>query len=220
MPIIQDLIGRIPDPQAQAKAAAEMQTKLIDVLSASDSAQIQVDAAEAANPSVFVSGWRPFVGWLCAIGLGVQTIAYPTPASAPCSRASTPLPEREGVSKTQSIIERISSIACGPASEAATMRTPRMRPTKKQILCIPDLSHEMMHSTSLLRIAQSCLDQFEKARFKFGNCREAVILAGSDKLLDCFKRAVTNSDVEVILHCEGGEVGKSVTSRGVVEKRP
>ncbi|MCW2242281.1 holin family protein [Azospirillum canadense] len=77
MPIIQDLIGRIPDPQAQAKAAAEMQTKLIDVLSASDAAQLQVNAAEAANPSVFVSGWRPFVGWLCAIGLGVQTIAYP-----------------------------------------------------------------------------------------------------------------------------------------------
>ncbi|MCW2243563.1 holin family protein [Azospirillum canadense] len=77
MPIIQDLIGRIPDPQAQAKAAAEMQTKLIDVLSASDAAQLQVNAAEAVNPSVFVSGWRPFVGWLCAIGLGVQTIAYP-----------------------------------------------------------------------------------------------------------------------------------------------
>ncbi|MCW2242821.1 holin family protein [Azospirillum canadense] len=77
MPIIQDLIGRIPDPQAQAKAAAEMQTKLIDVLSASDAAQLQVNATEAANPSVFVSGWRPFVGWLCAIGLGVQTIAYP-----------------------------------------------------------------------------------------------------------------------------------------------
>ncbi|MCW2239239.1 holin family protein [Azospirillum canadense] len=77
MPIIQDLIGRIPDPQAQAKAAAEMQTKLIDVLSASDAAQLQVNAAEAVNPSVFASGWRPFVGWLCAIGLGVQTIAYP-----------------------------------------------------------------------------------------------------------------------------------------------
>ena len=77
MPIIHELVGRIPDPQAQAKAAAEMQTKVIDVLSASDSAQLQVNATEAAHSSLFVAGWRPFVGWLCAIGLGVQTIAYP-----------------------------------------------------------------------------------------------------------------------------------------------
>lgn len=77
IPIVQDLIGRIPPaPQAQATGAAEMQTKLIDVLSASDAAQLQADAAEAANPSMFVSDWRPFVGWLCAIGLGVQAIAY------------------------------------------------------------------------------------------------------------------------------------------------
>lgn len=77
MPLIQDLVGRIPDPQAQAKAAAEMQTKLIDVLAAQDAAQLQVNAAEAANPSVFVSGWRPAVGWLCVLGLGVQTVVYP-----------------------------------------------------------------------------------------------------------------------------------------------
>lgn len=77
MPIIQDLIGRIPDPQAQAKATAEMQTKLIDVLSASDAAQLQVNQTEAANSSLFVSGWRPAVGWLCVLGLGVQTVAYP-----------------------------------------------------------------------------------------------------------------------------------------------
>ncbi|AWJ83321.1 hypothetical protein TSH58p_07140 [Azospirillum sp. TSH58] len=77
MPIITELVGRIPDPQAQAKAAAEMQAKVIDVLSASDSAQLQVNAAEAAHPSLFVAGWRPAVGWLCVLGLGVQTVVYP-----------------------------------------------------------------------------------------------------------------------------------------------
>ena len=27
--------------------------------------QIDTNKAEAANPSIFVSGWRPFIGWVC-----------------------------------------------------------------------------------------------------------------------------------------------------------
>lgn len=27
--------------------------------------QLGINQAEAANPSVFVSGWRPFIGWVC-----------------------------------------------------------------------------------------------------------------------------------------------------------
>ena len=27
--------------------------------------QIDTNKVEAANPSIFVSGWRPFVGWVC-----------------------------------------------------------------------------------------------------------------------------------------------------------
>ena len=27
--------------------------------------QLDINKVEAANPSVFVSGWRPFVGWVC-----------------------------------------------------------------------------------------------------------------------------------------------------------
>ena len=27
--------------------------------------QLDINKVEAANPSVFVSGWRPFIGWVC-----------------------------------------------------------------------------------------------------------------------------------------------------------
>ncbi len=27
--------------------------------------QLDINKAEAGNPSVFVSGWRPFIGWVC-----------------------------------------------------------------------------------------------------------------------------------------------------------
>jgi len=43
----------------------------------SDEAQTDVDKAEATNPSLFVSGWRPFVGWICAFGLAYVAIVEP-----------------------------------------------------------------------------------------------------------------------------------------------
>ncbi len=76
-PLIADLIDRIPDPDAKAKAAAEANAKLVGMLQAGDAAQLQVNAAEAANPSLFVSGWRPAAGWVCVGGLLVQTVGYP-----------------------------------------------------------------------------------------------------------------------------------------------
>ena len=76
-PLISDLIDRIPDPDAKAKAAAEANAKLVGMLQAGDAAQLQVNAAEAANPSLFVSGWRPAAGWVCVGGLLVQTVGYP-----------------------------------------------------------------------------------------------------------------------------------------------
>lgn len=40
-------------------------------------AQTDINKVEAANPSVFVSGWRPFVGWICAAAFGYIAILEP-----------------------------------------------------------------------------------------------------------------------------------------------
>jgi hypothetical protein len=54
-----------PDPEK--KAAAEME--LFKLAQAGELqtviAQLQVNAKEAEHQSVFVAGWRPFVGWVC-----------------------------------------------------------------------------------------------------------------------------------------------------------
>ena len=39
--------------------------------------QIDVNKAEAANPSVFVSGWRPFIGWVCGSACAWNWIGLP-----------------------------------------------------------------------------------------------------------------------------------------------
>jgi hypothetical protein len=42
-----------------------------------DLAQVEVNKIEAASPSVFVSGWRPAVGWVGVAGLAYQFLGYP-----------------------------------------------------------------------------------------------------------------------------------------------
>lgn len=40
-------------------------------------AQVGVNAAEAANSSVFVSGWRPFIGWTCGAAFAWKFVLAP-----------------------------------------------------------------------------------------------------------------------------------------------
>ena len=37
-------------------------------------AQLKINEVEAANPSVFVAGWRPFIGWICAGSLAYAMV--------------------------------------------------------------------------------------------------------------------------------------------------
>lgn len=39
--------------------------------------QINVNAAEAKHKSIFVAGWRPFVGWVCGFGLLYASVIEP-----------------------------------------------------------------------------------------------------------------------------------------------
>ena len=63
----------VPDPEARAKA----ESALRDSLQAWDKAQSDVNAVEAANANVFVSGWRPFIGWTCGLALAYQFVLSP-----------------------------------------------------------------------------------------------------------------------------------------------
>lgn len=39
--------------------------------------QLDINKAEAASTSLFVSGWRPAVGWICGFALGYSAIIEP-----------------------------------------------------------------------------------------------------------------------------------------------
>lgn len=39
--------------------------------------QLDINKAEAQNPSLFVSGWRPFVGWTCGMACAWNWVGLP-----------------------------------------------------------------------------------------------------------------------------------------------
>ena len=83
------LIGKVmdlvfPDPAKAAEAklrAAELAQKgelaVLDADLKLALAQVEVNKVEAADPSLFKSGWRPAVGWVCVVGLGYTFLLRP-----------------------------------------------------------------------------------------------------------------------------------------------
>lgn len=72
------LITRLfPDPAQAANAKLELIKLQQSGELASMTAQTDINKAEANNPSLFVSGWRPAIGWVCALALAYQYLLRP-----------------------------------------------------------------------------------------------------------------------------------------------
>lgn len=67
----------VPDADERARLAHEINTLAERQHHETVMAQIAVNQQEAAHKSIFVSGWRPFIGWVCGIALAYSTIASP-----------------------------------------------------------------------------------------------------------------------------------------------
>lgn len=62
------------EKQKALEAVMNYESKLYQIASSIDLAQLEVNKVEAANSSRFVSGWRPFIGWTCGAGLAYEVI--------------------------------------------------------------------------------------------------------------------------------------------------
>ena len=68
-------VFRTSDREALAQYQAE--THRIEVERADRAAQIRVNEAEARHRSMFVAGWRPFVGWVCGLSMCYHFLLFP-----------------------------------------------------------------------------------------------------------------------------------------------
>lgn len=73
-----DIIGRFfPDKEEARKAEAEFLKMAMDGELKQVIAQLQINAQEAAHPSIWVSGWRPGFGWVGGAGFGYAVLLQP-----------------------------------------------------------------------------------------------------------------------------------------------
>jgi hypothetical protein len=66
-----------PDPAQAAAAKLELMKLQQSGELTQIAGQIDINKIEAASSSVFVSGWRPAIGWVCGAGFAVQFVIGP-----------------------------------------------------------------------------------------------------------------------------------------------
>ena len=79
LPSIMDVAGRFlpEDKEKRAEAEREIEAKLADSLAKLDLVQAETNKVEAGHRSLFVAGWRPFIGWSCGFALAYTYVMQP-----------------------------------------------------------------------------------------------------------------------------------------------
>ena len=67
----------IPDKDLREKLSHEIATMAERHSQEQVMAQIEVNKAEAAHKSIFIAGWRPAIGWICALGMAGNFLIIP-----------------------------------------------------------------------------------------------------------------------------------------------
>ena len=64
----------VPDADTKLK----MQNEVLRLAMASADKQADINKVEAGHKSIYVAGWRPFIGWVCGFALATMFIVKPT----------------------------------------------------------------------------------------------------------------------------------------------
>lgn len=82
--VVGGVFGIIDDLHTSDEEKAAMKFRITKLAREADLAQLAVNKEEAKSGRLFVSGWRPFVGWVCGFALAwtfvldrvIQSIAF------------------------------------------------------------------------------------------------------------------------------------------------
>jgi hypothetical protein len=85
LPAVTGILNKvIPDANARQAAQEQITQAMIaqqgavqQAIADAAKAQAEVNLKEAESPSIFVAGWRPFVGWVCGLGFAYAFILQP-----------------------------------------------------------------------------------------------------------------------------------------------
>lgn len=89
LPAVIAIINKIiPDPEKARETQAEIEKLLIEA----STMQQQINMKEAEHASMFVAGWRPFVGWVCGVGCAYSFLFQPLASWASTSFGGVAFP--------------------------------------------------------------------------------------------------------------------------------
>jgi hypothetical protein len=76
-PIMDGILRFIPDKNKRAEAKELFEGQMLKALTGLVAGQLEINKQEASHPSIFVAGWRPFIGWVCGVALVWNFIIQP-----------------------------------------------------------------------------------------------------------------------------------------------
>ena len=82
----------IPDADLKNKLAYQVATMAETHAQELAKGQLEINKVEASHKSIFVSGWRPFIGWTCGVALCWHFVLQPVTLFV-CSYIGLTIPE-------------------------------------------------------------------------------------------------------------------------------
>ena len=90
---VSKLVGKfIEDKDVKNKLAHDLATMAEKHAQELAKGQIEINKAEAQHKSIFVAGWRPFIGWTCGIALCWHLVLAPITIFV-CAYLNVQIPE-------------------------------------------------------------------------------------------------------------------------------
>ena len=107
---VSNLLGKfIEDKDMKNKLAHEVATMAESHAQELAKGQLAINQVEATHKSIFVAGWRPFIGWTCGVALCWHFVLAPVTIFV-CAYLSIQIPELP----TFDSIHELAKFAMGP----------------------------------------------------------------------------------------------------------
>lgn len=75
--VLPSILDKVPDAGEKQRLENEIKQLAIQAENEQLKAIHQTNKQEASHRSIFVAGWRPFIGWVCGFGLAYKFVVFP-----------------------------------------------------------------------------------------------------------------------------------------------
>ena len=76
-PVVDKALDLIPNKNERARAKEKLEGDLMAMVAQADTQQAEINKVEAGHKSLFVAGWRPFIGWTCGVAIAYAYVGQP-----------------------------------------------------------------------------------------------------------------------------------------------